>query len=136
MDTPKRERHAAVGRGDGTDIPCPEEPGDLGKYKEQAEPYEKGVLDPDFLVEPGDTCKKELVGNGPQSEQNHSYQWQRPERIDAPKGQEPEGDVTPQHQEFTVGDVQDLHDAEGERQPYRCKSVDGTHVYPVDDGLR
>ena len=104
-------------------------------------PFQKVWIKPEF-----DKSKYTKVYVAPV---NTSYMlkmtdWQKGERkdekkrgegIEAEEGNDPEGPVAAEHDELTVGDVEDPHDAENEGEARRRQAVEATDQEPEQELL-
>ena len=97
----------------------PEGGEDLGQHR--------GVEDP---------ADEAPVGRGPEREEQADGEGQRDERIEPPERPRPVAREHGDHQELAVGEVDDLHQPEDQRESGRDQRVDEAHEQTADDALQ
>src|SRR6201982_915328 len=79
------------------------------------------------------------IDHRPEHEQRRRNQRRRQQGIDGKEREQEEGRVHRDHQEFAVGEVHDVHEAEDQRQSHRDQAVEQPHQKTagetLDDGL-
>ena len=105
------------------------------QHEGEAEADEQRVLLARLLVGAHDEAEERPVQDDPREQGERDHEDERSERIHAQEGDGPEGCVAAEHDQLAVRDVEDLEDAEDERQPGRREPVEAADQDTQDDLL-
>ena len=75
------------------------------------------------------------IDQRPECEQRRGDDRRREQRIEQEGDREPEGRVHRRHQELAVGEIDDVHQPENEREPHRNQPVEQPHQQAARETL-
>ena len=112
----------------------------IGREQQQRDVHQqqgqrKGEKDLRHVAERQDPADQEVLQQHADHEQDRHRDGKRHQRIDPEARREEEADVHADHHEFALGEVDDLHDAEDQRDADAHQRIDSADQQAVNDGL-
>src|SRR2546429_2416291 len=129
-DGAEGEDGAGVGGRDRALVRRPQAHGQSVRRERQSETDQQRVLDTRLLVRPHDEGEEAPVEQHAEHERAGDDERKREQRIETQEYPEPEGAVASEHDQLAVGDVEDLEDAEDEREAGRSETVEAADEEP------